>query len=261
MINGIKTLLDRYSLTIILVSLFFLIPVRLLVVAAYAYYPNTEITQLYNVFNNDLFIFVVSVFNASFVAVTIYEMEHAKKLQFNPKLTVKLEPLGTNWTMLKVKNVGGGYAQNIKLGYTIGTLSQTVSKIWKTPIIWAGDEEKILIEEINFKQFLEKYDSVSFTIVYSNSFKEFLEDRIVLNLKETLVSISENFQLWEPEKIEDFIKNISKNTDDLKSSFENISKNIEYIAARERERIEKEKLEKMRELLDKRPLQEKSDKQ
>ena len=240
----------RLNTTIVFWALFILIITRLAILVVYSQFSDVpDAKKLYDMYSNELFTFVATVLNTAFVFGTILEMRATRNLEFDPKLTVKLEPYGLSMTVVRIKNIGSGHAQNIKMGYEIKRASQSFYREWGTSIIWPNEEEKLLIEELFFTDFLRKYDSMTFTLTYYNQSGTLLKNKTTLNLKEILTNITENFQFWEPD--ENYLKGIGKSMDDIKSSLDKISKNIEYLSEDSKKRIERERNLRMKDFIEK----------
>lgn len=217
--------------------------------------PNDNIfyitfKQMAEIYSSNFFLLIVTSLNAVFAYMMVFEMKKTREFQFNPKLVLRLEPLGTNLTLIRIKNVGNGSAYDIKVNYKIkDEIEIKLDKNWVHSLLQPTEFVRLIIEEIPFVEFHKKYKLVEFNVSYYNSSKTKFEERIYLDLKELLTGMTENIWIQEI-TTEDDIHDVSKSIKDIKSSLSDISKNIGYIAKEDREKADKEVYEKIKPFLD-----------
>ena len=175
------------------------------------YFAFKASSEIYNI---NTFLFIVTFLNAYFAYMMVFEMRKTREFQFNPKLTANIEPLGTNLTVIRIKNVGNGSAYGIKMNYNVKDDAEIkIEKAWNSSLLQTTEFVRLVIEE-PFLEFYKKYSSIEFSLSYLNSNKIEFKEEINLNLKELGKGITENLWLQEVTTEED-IHDISKHIKDI----------------------------------------------
>lgn len=209
-------------------------------------YPDNDFLKGFSSsMNSELVTLFMLTIYAMFTFMLFSETKLTREQQNNPKIVARLEPLGTNLTVIRIKNVGNGSAYNISLKYNILKNGQKIMEnSWMHSLFQPTEFSRLIIEELGIMQFFENYDRITFELSYNNSEGRLIKENIEFDLKELLKGIKNNKWIWEHTTEED-IHSISETLKSMKKEIENISKSMGYISHEDKKKIDKEMIEKL----------------
>lgn len=75
----------------------------------------------------------------------VREMRRTRESELEPHLIASLEPMGSNYGMIRVQNIGGGPALNVEIVISVRPENESLRRTWRSPTAWPSQIDEFLM--------------------------------------------------------------------------------------------------------------------